>query len=240
MHIHRVERRCGHSFLARELGSPSLVVDLGANNGDFATWVAERFGSEVYGIEPDPEAYSRITQSGAVRVLPCAVGGSNSSAVLKTRPRTCSTLFDGPFESEARFPVEVFTFETLISLFGLAEWDRIDMVKVDIEGAEVPMFENAPDELLSRVAQFTVEFHSFIWPELSPRINAIKGRLRSLGFRMINFSFDDTDVLFLNRKLLDIGAIGDAYLRTAVKYWKYSSGVRRRAGRVLQSICGAP
>jgi len=240
MQTYRVERRCGHSFLARELGSHSLVVDLGANRGDFANWVADRFGSEVCGIEPDPEVYSLIKQSEAVRVLPYAVGGSNSSAVLKTRPRTCSTLFDGVFESEARFPVEVFTFETLISLFGLAERDRIDMVKVDVEGAEVPMFETAPDELLSRVAQFTVEFHSFIWPELSPRVSAIKGRLSSLGFRVINFSFDDTDVLFLNRKLLDISAIGDAYLRTAVKYWKYSSGMRRRAGRVLQSICGAP
>ena len=45
----------------------------------------------------------------------------------------------------------------------------------------------------------------------------------------MNFSIDNTDVLFLNRKLLGIGAAGDAYLRAV----KYAKGIRRRAGRLL-------
>lgn len=232
--LQHIERRCDHSFVASALGPRSVVVDLGVNKGEFATWIADRFACTVYGAEPDLNLYHHLARHDAVRIFPFAVGGQMGSAILKRAPGSCATLFGDASRPAEQVGVKVLTLEGFLSLAGLAECERIDLVKVDIEGAELPMFEEARDALLVRVAQFTVEFHDFIWPELSSRVNGVKSRLRRLGFRVINFSLDNSDVLFLNRKLLDVGVVGDAYLRTV----KYASGIRRRAGRLLPPAWG--
>lgn len=229
-----VERRCDHSFLASELGPRSVVIDLGANQGEFATWVAHRFGCTVYGAEADPHLCNRLAQHSNLRILPFAIGGRNGSAILKRASGECPTLLDGAFRPEDRLEVRVLTLERLIKLSDLQQCERIDLVKVDIEGAELPMFENTPDDVLLRVAQFTVEFHDFIWPELSDRVNAVKSRLCCLGFRIIDFSRDNSDVLFLNPTLLNVGDVEDVYLRTI----KYTYGLRRVARRLLRSRSG--
>ena len=50
--------------------------------------------------------------------------------------------------------------------------ETADLIKVDIKGAELNMFEACSDELLSRVGQFSVEFHDFIDPPMLPRVQA--------------------------------------------------------------------
>ncbi len=42
--------------------------------------------------------------------------------------------------------------------------DRIDLLKIDIEGAEIGMFDDCTDEELSSIGQITVEFHAFLFP----------------------------------------------------------------------------
>lgn len=229
-----VERRCNHCFVNNGLGSRSVVVDLGVNKGEFAAWIADRFACAVYGAEPEPELYKSLAGDSALRIFPCAVGGRNGSAILKRAPGECPTLYGEVSRPGDQVEVKVLSLEDFLSLAGLADCERIDLMKVDIEGAELPMFEEASDALLLRVAQFTVEFHDFIWPELSDRVSSVKSRMRRLGFRTINFSLDNSDVLFLNRKLLGVGAAGDIYLRTV----KYALGIRRRAGRLMPSAWG--
>jgi FkbM family methyltransferase len=229
MRSYSIERCCSHSVLARELGPQSVVIDLGVNRGEFATWIVQRFGCSVYGAEPDPGLYTQLTQNDKLQVFPVAVGGQNGSATLNRVQGRCATLVDGVLGPQDRTEVKLVTLETLFSLCGLLERDRIEVVKVDIEGAELPMFDYTSDNILRRVAQFTVEFHNFIWPEMTEHVNRIKSRLRSLGFRVITFSRNDDDVLFLNQELLGIGATGDIYLRGL----KYRDGISRATKRLL-------
>jgi hypothetical protein len=49
----QIERVCGHSFFKDLLGNPAVVLDCGANHGDFSTWVAENWNVSVHGFEPD-------------------------------------------------------------------------------------------------------------------------------------------------------------------------------------------
>jgi FkbM family methyltransferase len=227
-----VERCCNHSFIANALGPSAVVIDLGVNTGEFATWMANRFKCVVYGAEPDPDLYGELPRRCDVNVIPCAIGGAAGTAVLRRAVGKCSTLFEGSFRAESSLEVEVLDFEEFLSRAGLAQCNHIDLVKVDIEGAELPMFEDASDALLQRVGQFTVEFHDFVWPELSEQVRCVKARLHSLGFCLVNFSLDNTDVLFLNRKLLGIGRASEAYLRAI----KYANGIRRRVGRFLPAM----
>jgi FkbM family methyltransferase len=234
MALWRVERCCEHSFLGNALAPGTVVIDLGVNTGEFANWITDHFGCSVYGAEPDFELLSDLVQRKNLTVIPCALGGQNELGILRRRAGKCPTLFAAGFPADSELNVDVLTLEEFLWRTGLPENEPIGLVKVDIEGGEVSMFEEAPDALLGRVAQFTVEFHDFIWPELSLRVKRIKSRLRSLGFRVINFSLDNTDVLFLNEKLLGLGPAGDAYLRTV----KYITGIRRRAGHLVPSAWG--
>lgn len=178
MSLIRVERRCEHSFVGNALAPGAVVVDLGLNTGDFATWIAERFGCAVYGAEPDPDLCNGLPKRADVKVFACAIAGRSELAVLRRAPGECPTLLGGSFKPENEMEVEVLSLEEFLSRAGLAGRDRIDLVKVDIEGAELPMFEEAPDVLLQRVAQFTVEFHDFIWSELANRVKQVRFRLR--------------------------------------------------------------
>jgi len=106
-------------------------------------------------------------------------------------------------------------------------------MKVDIEGAELAMFESASDADLQKFTQITVEFHDFIYPEQSREVESIKRRLRGLGFWVINFSLDNSDVLFVNRATSGAGRL--QYIR--LKYiTKYMSGIRRRLSGYRRTI----
>ena len=60
-------------------------------------------------------------------------------------------------------------------------------------------------------------------------------RLKALGFWRINFSLDNTDVLFINSTVLDMGRFEYAFLKYFAKYIKGFERVARRAwsGRVI-------
>lgn len=118
---------------------------------------------------------------------------------------------------------------TLTELMRRTHLHRVDLVKMDIEGAEIDLFNRSSDEELQSLMQITVEFHDFIYPEQSPSVAAIRKRMESIGFWVLPFSLDNTNVLFVNRKT-GVGPIEVAYLRSIVKY---SNGAIRRLGRVF-------
>jgi FkbM family methyltransferase len=62
------------------------------------------------------------------------------------------------FEKVNALTLEMFLRQNAIS--------RVDLLKMDIEGSEIDVFEGATDEDLQRVDQFTIEFHSRIYPDI--------------------------------------------------------------------------
>src|SRR5262249_4200675 len=84
---------------------------------------------------------------------------------------------------------------------------RIDLIKMDIEGAEVEILETLPREILRRIGQITAEFHSapIFGFDLQLRVERIIRRLRRERFMALDFSRGSrTDVLFVNRRMYGI------------------------------------
>ena len=113
---------------------------------------------------------------------------------------------------------------TLRELRRRAGIDRIDLLKVDIEGAEIGMFDDCSDEELRSIGQITVEFHAFLFPEQQAAVTRIRERMAHIGFWVLPFSLDSTDVLFLNRRT-GVSSLAVAYLRSFVRYGRGSPGV---------------
>jgi FkbM family methyltransferase len=133
------------------LNSDSIVLDVGANVGEFAH-VCARYGARAFCFEPDPAAFACLEANIAAldnaRGFDCAAWNENGSIDFALAPgRADSSVFaDGP-----RVKKRAVTIETFARTQGLA---RIDLIKCDAEGAEPEVLEGvgAAFPLVSAVA----------------------------------------------------------------------------------------
>ncbi|NFV81573.1 FkbM family methyltransferase [Magnetospirillum aberrantis SpK] len=224
----------GHTFVADPLGEDSLVVDLGGAAGDFAETVNSWAGCRCHVVEAAPENVALIRETALVTKHHYAVGGVDGTARFAIAGQdsfhwgSVTALGDVPFTGEIEVPA--ITLDSLLRRVGA---DRVDLLKVDIEGAELAMFDTAGDDTLRRVAQITVEFHDFLDPAFKPAIERIKRRLAGLGFKVLVLTRrHHGDVLFVNQALVPVPAWRWWYWSVVVRYGR---GLRRIAGRMFQS-----
>lgn len=226
----RADRRigtiAGHSFFPALLSSEAVVVDLGMNRGDFSLAIIERFGCRVIGVEPDDRVSIRSEAPPELSVESAAVGGKDGSIRLFRAPGLDATVHAELVPPGAEWrDVPVLSLKTIAERHDL---DRIDLLKVDIEGAEIETLLGAPSEILERAVQISVEFHDWMNADLLPGTMDVDRRLRSLGFERLKFSRNSSDILYLNSSLASIGVLGRMW---ALLRYHYARGVRRWLAR---------
>lgn len=220
-----VDRVSQHSFLGRFIGPDSTILDLGANRGAFAMAMVERYGCRVYAAEPVPHLFREIAGKNArVTCLNVAMGGRSgtteirfdrsahlSASVLPSATTRRILRDDAQIESTW---VDMCSLEDFIGRSGA---QTIDLLKVDIEGAELDLFDAARADVLDRCRQITVEFHDFWYPELRPHTERVQGKLRAAGFDMIRFTPNNKDVLFVNRQRLHLSPLERFHVAVLVR-----------------------
>jgi FkbM family methyltransferase len=225
----RIDRVAGHSFLAAPITPDSVVVDLGVNAGDFATSMIKAYGCAVVGVEPVPRLFAALPAVDRLTVERLAVTADGEPATLYLNHTTCATIETALSQSSVpAVNVEGITLEGLLDRYLL---DRTPLVKVDIEGTEIPMLESATRETLQRVDQFTIEFHDFLDPVLADPVCQAKQSLRAAGFAEFKLGLDNQDVLFVNRSRI---AFGPVHRAAASITHKYPRGIARMLGRRLR------
>lgn len=198
-----LDRISQHSILPGLVRRDSSVLDLGGNRGEFSSTAHDRYGWDVTPVEPTPALAEHLRNLG-FNVIEAAVTGSVGRTHFTfdtTKELTGSVLGMDIVGSqlddeEARCVVDVAT----LSLQALLDLQKkpVDLVKVDIEGAELDMFERSNDTTLLSVRQFTVEFHDYWYPSLKERTEITKRRLTGLGFWMMRAGPNNKDILFVH------------------------------------------
>jgi FkbM family methyltransferase len=217
----------GHTYLPGRLRAGGVVFDLGVNSGGFSRLVASRC-RRVIGFEPDPSWAGRLELPANVTLIHKAIAAKPGRLPLHLNPVTCSSLHYGD-SNAATAEVEAIT---LAEALALEPAGRIELIKMDIEGEEIAVLRDAPEELFDRVAQMTVEFHDFIDPASVPAIREVIARMHRLGFHIIKFSWRSYgDVLFLNKKLEPLSLWQRCSLRLIHKYGRGALRVLRRQWR---------
>ncbi len=181
----------GHTFLDR-FGSAPLLIDLGANVGKFAQGVRAAYpSSRLVLVEGDPllvrELVERFGAAPGVQLFHGVVGPENQPAAsffLSEVPEGNSML-QRFSDSWSRAGSREITVEmiTLARLVELLDPNRVDLLKVDVEGAEWDVLSGLTPALAERIDQITVEFHDFMDPALRPRTEQCIAQLQALGFR---------------------------------------------------------
>lgn len=146
---------------ARERGPPAVVFDIGANKGDFAARVAELLpDAAIHCFEPGAEAFARLAQrfAGTPRVVlnQVAVAERDGTATLydyaatpgsahaSLLPETFRDIYPAPAEG-AEVPA------TALDAYAASRSiDRIDYLKIDVEGAERGVLEGARGLIVER------------------------------------------------------------------------------------------
>jgi len=193
-----------HTFFGKDLSPESVVLDLGANLGSFSRAIADQFGCRCYAVEANPALCQQIWPDPRISVFNLAVAGtSGMTPFYLSASCEASSILTG-IRREVVGTLEVRA-ESLQEFVQLARLERVDLIKIDIEGAEIGVLESCSDEFLSSVPQFTIEFHDFCG--LVPRavVERSVERLQDLGFFPIKIwrhAYGDT--LFINRKLTSV------------------------------------
>ena len=190
-----VKRICNHSFISNWLDNSSIIVDCGLNQGEFSKAIANLFGCKIYGLEPVPYLLKNLQIIPNLIAENAAVSYKDCDVTLYISSKCCASLFQRKKEAQL-IHVPGTKFESFVKRNKITD---ISLLKVDIEGAEIYLFDTTSDKNLKNIEQISIEFHDFLYKEMKVDVQRIHERMKKLGFFRINFSRDNTDVLYINR-----------------------------------------
>lgn len=195
----------GHSFFGQRLKRNCVIVDLGANKGDFSRQAKSQFDAQCISIEAAPALAAVLQRDSALRVMNCAISDSQEPVtfyVSKDHSEKSSIVAQSAGDNSSAHTVECKTLDDVIIE---NELEQINLLKVDIEGAELPMIRSLSDSTLKKIDQITIEFHDFTGAISKEDVSRTVQRLESAGFRSIKFSMSNKDWLFYRPDRCEIG-----------------------------------
>lgn len=158
-----------------------IVVDIGANIGAFSVYSGGT-SDRVFAFEPEPSNYCQLLKnvqlnnlSDKITVRNVAVGHENKRVYIYEGKfnKGASTIVH-PFAGVGR-PVEMRSFAGLMDDLGI---DKIDLLKIDIEGGEYDLLYGLPRERFKNINNIILEFHC-VMGESPSRLSSY---LTSLGY----------------------------------------------------------
>ena len=147
-----VDMVSGDMYRMAEIKDPSVIVDVGAHIGVFSVLAAHRFpAATVYAIEPDTNNYRVLLQNialnGLTNVVPMnvAVADQYGSMPFYVSPSSVShSIVDTTVGAET----------IMVETIPLSTFPRIDVLKLDAEGAEYLISE------IPRTSYLAIEIHN--------------------------------------------------------------------------------
>jgi len=144
----------------------SVVVDIGANIGAFSILsaiIGANGASRILAFEPDIKNLQCMKQNlklndlqSRVEVYDIAIYDEEGEMEFVSSQGN-SHVAKKHEKSQANNKVKKISFDDMFEKYGLK---HIDVLKIDIEGAEYKLFENASIENLRKVNYITMEMHS--------------------------------------------------------------------------------
>jgi FkbM family methyltransferase len=146
--------------------SPSCIIDCGAHIGCTSLFFALRYPrSRIVSIEPDTQNFEMLSKNvhGFTNVVPVnAAVWDRATSVAIANPGTNPTGLHVKESTDTTTGLRGLTIPAVMEMAGV---DHIDILKLDIEGAELRLF-SSPDvhTWLSRVSILILELHDRLYP----------------------------------------------------------------------------
>lgn len=148
--------------------SPVNIIDCGANVGYASLYFAANFKeANIIAIEPQTDNFTQLKKNvkNYTNITPvnAAIWHHNSSLSIKNENET-SASFEVGENVNSESNLAGITIKKLMDSYNMP---IIDIIKIDIEGAEYNLFENNPHEWLLKTKCIIIELHDLIRPGTS-------------------------------------------------------------------------
>jgi FkbM family methyltransferase len=136
------------------------IIDGGANIGCASVYFSIRFPkAEIIAIEPEPENYKLLEQNidiyKNIQAIQAALWNKNENlSLLNPEGGAAEFMFENKMEGG-----DLVNGLTIQSLLDLKNWDYVDIVKLDIEGAEKEVFSGENLYWLKKTKLLIIELH---------------------------------------------------------------------------------
>ena len=184
---------------------PAAVADFGAHRGEFFAALKSEYSiSGALLVEANPALVESLKKTFAeIGVLHAALMAGNKRGPVtftrSTQPESSSIFREWAAAYGIADQVEVPTVEFASVIRELG--GRVDLLKFDIEGAEVDVLKEAPASDLKNCGQLTVEFHDRRPPLTRRDVDDVCRRMRAEGYGIVKPNWPNVDdVLFVNLK----------------------------------------
>ena len=150
-------------MLSKILSSDSVFIDIGANVGFYSLWASKFItnSGKIIAIEPNPKIFDRLienislNQKGdtitALQVGVADIEGEFTLRIINQKNLGASTILESDYERESI----TISCRPLISILRDEKVNKIDVLKIDIEGAEHlalnKFFQDSPQSLFPKI-----------------------------------------------------------------------------------------
>jgi FkbM family methyltransferase len=176
------------NLILRHLVRPAVILDVGANVGFYSLTLARAFPDcIVHGFEPDPEIFRTFAENcrlnGLANVRLRCLGLSERAGTAwlhRERGATGDNAGMGHLDPSGELTIETDTLDHYCQAEGI---DRVDFLKVDVEGAELSVLSGAARLLGERrVGLLMVEISEWQLSHFRARPEDVWRRLGGLGY----------------------------------------------------------
>jgi FkbM family methyltransferase len=184
----------------KKISVNSIAIDCGANVGDITLKLAKT-GATVYAFEPNPYAFKRLTErTKKFKKVTCIKKGvwdrNTTKQLFFHQNAEGDDVFWSFGSSIVREKNNVNTGRSVeVELVDLIEFienlhQKVDFLKIDIEGAEVEILEKfLQKEMYKHVELTVVETHERKIPEQKPRMDKIRQTIKNKRIKNIRLSW---------------------------------------------------
>jgi FkbM family methyltransferase len=154
-----------HILHEADIDSDSVVIDVGAFTGSWAQHMVERYDPVIYAFEPNPNSFARLQEKAVnnpkLQPMPYGLGDEDVTVEFTLKGLGSSMCDERSSHSDTpRIAVDIAAIDRV---WKELEFGRVDLMKINIEGAEFPLLDKMiKADLLKNVDCFMIQFHE--WP----------------------------------------------------------------------------
>jgi FkbM family methyltransferase len=157
-----------------DLNSESIVFDLGGYKGQWASDIYSRYNCYISVFEPVKGFCEKITDrfkfNNKIKTYALALSKEN-------RNDTIAMSDDGSSLFKENSQVELINFEDVSDFFNKNKVNKIDLMKINIEGGEYDLLDRLIEtNLINKISFLHIQFHDFV-PDADDRMEKIKNNL---------------------------------------------------------------
>jgi len=164
----------------------NICFDIGSNVGLFTKYLKLNNCNKIFCFEPNKTAFNSLQKNlkveSDVELFNLAVSHNNEPLRLYIDDNN-SLISSAHDIKNNYYDVETITLK---DIFDQNKIQKVDFVKIDIEGMEFDLIENLEDSIFQKIDKFLIEYHDFYFTDGSQKLEKLKNKLNLMGYDIIN------------------------------------------------------